>query len=78
MIKEMKSISFTTKRNKYRILRVETDLGIINIYIGLRDTKGNSVESIEVLPDNRFAGEIPVRTVPRSNRYIRMIRREKK
>lgn len=64
MLTGVKRISFTAnKRNPYRILRVETDLGIINIYIGLSDGSGNAVETMEVFPDH-YAGETPVKVIP--------------
>ena len=47
----MKSITHTNKSGD-RTLHIETELGIINITIGLYDTKGRRVESIEVLPSS--------------------------
>lgn len=42
------------------LLHIETELGIINIRLGLTNTEGRKVESIEVLADaDRFAGETP-------------------
>jgi hypothetical protein len=32
-------------------LHVETELGIVNIYVGLSDTGGHKVESVEIIPD---------------------------
>ena len=32
---------------------IETELGIINIYVGLSDTEGHRVESVEILPDKK-------------------------
>lgn len=43
-------------RNTYGPLHVETPLGIVNIYVGLRDATGRRVERIEVIPNN-YAGE---------------------
>ena len=46
----------TVTPGRARIVHVETTLGIVNIYVGLRDEQGRRVERIEVLP-NRYAGE---------------------
>lgn len=32
-------------------LHIETELGIVNIHLGLHDMKGRKVESVELLPD---------------------------
>jgi hypothetical protein len=42
------------------MLHVETPLGIVNITVGLHDSNGKRVDSIEVIPSN-YAGE-PKRT----------------
>ena len=54
----MKTISLTSK-SKDHLLHIETDLGIINIRVGLTDTNGQRVESVEIIP-NGYAGEPPV------------------
>lgn len=54
----MKRISHTS-RSRDKTLHIETDLGIVNIRVGLDDSEGHPVESIEVIPDN-YAGETPV------------------
>ena len=47
----MKTIIHTSK-SKDKMLHIETELGIVNITVGLYDTKGRRVESIEVLPSS--------------------------
>jgi hypothetical protein len=51
MSKEMRTISLT-RRCRKRLLQVETDLGIINIWVGLHDQYGGEVERIEIRPDD--------------------------
>jgi hypothetical protein len=60
-----------TVRYHKGILHVETDEGIVNIYVGLHDKLGRNVTTVECLPDN-YAGEARVRCSPCSR--IRMIR----
>lgn len=38
-------------RKAATILHIETNLGIINIQVGLSDAAGRRVESIEIIPD---------------------------
>jgi hypothetical protein len=52
---DMKRVSITGKRGP-QILHVETDLGIVNIYVGLMDDFGRRVESVELIADD-YAGE---------------------
>lgn len=47
---DMKTISFHARRG-VRTLHIETDLGIVNVSVGLRDRRGRTVTHIEVLPD---------------------------
>lgn len=57
------------KRNT-RIIHIETDLGIVNIYLGLHNTFGQRVESVEVIPDDGVEcpdGAIAVRMVEKEN-----------
>lgn len=49
----MKTIRY---RNSWDVLHIETPLGIVNIRVGLSDSRGRRVESIEVIP-NRYKGE---------------------
>jgi hypothetical protein len=51
------------------IIHVETPNGIVNIYTGLQDREGRSVDRIEVIPDN-YAGENKV--VRRGDRLVRL------
>lgn len=39
------------------LLHIETDLGIINIRVGLTNMKGQKVESIKVIPDHYHGGK---------------------
>lgn len=36
---------------KDNIIHQESALGLVNIYLGLHDTEGNHVESVEIRPD---------------------------
>jgi hypothetical protein len=53
-------------RSRDPLLHIETPLGIINIRVGLYDSQGRRVESIEVLPNN-YCGEPAVRVRGRYN-----------
>lgn len=67
----MKTISHTA-RSKDHLLHIETDLGIINIRVGLKDMDGRPVESISFVPDD-YAREDPVMLDGYSNtRFIRV------
>ena len=55
------------------ILHIETPNGIVNIRCGLRDLRGRNVDSIEIIPDDRYVGEHKVVTVPKIGN-VRMIR----
>ena len=39
-----------------RIVHIETELGIVNIHVGLRDAQGRRVETVVLIP-NQYAGE---------------------
>lgn len=56
-------------------LHIEADLCIVNIYEGLRDTKGRKVTTIEIIPDE-YIGEPKKQVV--GSRYIRVIELKKK
>ncbi len=45
-----------TKSSRDSLLHIETEGGIVNIRVGLKDTGGHDITSIEVLPD-RGMGE---------------------
>jgi hypothetical protein len=51
-----------------RIVHVETELGIVNIYVGLTDRLGREVETVEMIPDQG------VRVVDR--RFVKELERE--
>ncbi len=53
------------------ILHVETRNGIVNIHVGLADTKGRSVDAISITPSN-FAGETKV--MRRGSANTRLVR----
>jgi len=57
------------------LLHIETPLGLINIRVGLMDSQGRIVESIEVIPD-KFAGENKI--VRRGCYNTRLIQLKKK
>lgn len=46
----MKRLSHT-RRSRDKLLHIETELGIVNIRIGLKDMQGRPVTSIEIIPD---------------------------
>jgi len=46
----MKTIRHTS-RSRDNLLHVETDLGIVNIRVGLTDAQGRRVEAITILQD---------------------------
>jgi hypothetical protein len=60
---------------------VETELGIVNIHLGLHNLEGQRVENIEVLANaDRYAGEKPAFVEgdrKRSAAYVRIIELEK-
>jgi hypothetical protein len=63
-----KTVSISGEKGA-QYLHVETDLGIVNIYVGLRDVEGRRVERIELLPDD-YAGQPKVET----DNHIRGVR----
>lgn len=67
----MKRISHTS-RSRDNTLHIETDLGIVNIRVGLYDgLQDCPVESIEIIPD-KYAGETPV--IVDGSTHVRLIR----
>jgi hypothetical protein len=60
----MKRVSMMRSRDP--LLHIETPLGIINIRVGLHDSQGRRVESIEVIP-NDYCGDPAVRLRGRHN-----------
>ena len=48
----MKRIQFYADTNRSgNLLHIETDLGIVNIRVGLHDADGKPVTSVEIIPD---------------------------
>jgi hypothetical protein len=56
------------KRDGY--IHIETDNGIINVWYGLTDRFGRSVDRVSMIPD-RYAGENKV-VVTRDGRFVRL------
>lgn len=52
----MKRIVFTKRNRSGNLLHVETDLGIVNIRVGLHDANGRRVTSVEIIPDVEAGG----------------------
>ena len=53
----MKRIEFFAGRNRSDdLLHIETDGAVINIRVGLHDSDGRQVTSVEVLPDDESRG----------------------
>ncbi len=46
----------TVTPGRARVVHVETELGIVNVYVGLTDNAGRRVERVEMIP-NTYAGE---------------------
>lgn len=66
----MRDIKRVTHRNG--ILHVETPLGIVNIYAGLQDRHGRSVDAVEMIPTGapRYMGEPWV--IVSKGRFVRL------
>jgi hypothetical protein len=56
-------------RRKDRIIHVETELGIVDVYLRLHDASGRRVERVEIIP-NGYAGEPCVTLEGGSSRLI--------
>jgi hypothetical protein len=54
------------------LVHVETPLGIVNVYTGLRDRHGRRVDAVEMIPNSDVAGP-PVRVY--DNRFVELLRR---
>jgi hypothetical protein len=67
----MSDTKYVNPGPKTRLVHVETDLAIVNIYLHLTDTNGQRVESVEVIPNN-YAGEPQVIT-DNDIRHIRIV-----
>lgn len=63
---------YRTQRVKVRkgvdVVHIETDLGIVNIHLGLADDSGHAVESVSMIPDS-YAGER--RVTVQGGRFVR-------
>lgn len=58
--------------SEQEVLHCEVEGAIVNIREGLHDLKGRKVTSVEIIPDDRFAGEPIWKTVPKV-RNVRLI-----
>ena len=47
----MRRLTFTKRNRSGNLLHIETDEAIINIRVGLINTEGKKVTSIEIIPD---------------------------
>lgn len=56
---------------------IEAEGCIVNIREGLRNTKGQKVTSVEILPDDHFAGERIWKTYPHV-RNVRVVQLKKR
>lgn len=63
--------------NRGNYLHCEVEGAIINIREGLHDTKGRAVTSVEIIPDDHYAGEPIWRTVPKVHN-VRIIQLKKR
>lgn len=52
-----------------RIVHIETELGIVNIYVGLRDRLGRRVENVRMSP-GRYVGTPKI--VVRGSRFVEL------
>ena len=48
------TITVIPSKNK-NLVHVETDLGVVNIWLHLHDEQGNRVERVSVMPDDHYA-----------------------
>lgn len=62
-------IQHVHRRRGAEIIHVETELGIVNIRLGLRDRLGRKVEAVTMRPDE-FSGEPKVAL--RRNRFVQL------
>ena len=64
-------------KSKVTLKHLEVEGAIINIRQGLCDMHGRKVTSVEIIPDDRFAGERIWRTIPKVHN-IRIVQLSKK
>jgi hypothetical protein len=71
----VKRISLARSRDK--LIHIETELGILNIRLGLHDVDGRKVESFQFIPDDRFAGDpiVRFRPGPSNCRFVQLKKR---
>ena len=62
-------IQYVTAKRGKRIIHVETELGIVNIYLGFHDKRGRKVEVIS-MNVNKLAGERKV--IVSKGRFIQL------
>ena len=65
----MNDIQRVTPKRGARVVHVETPLGVVNIYLDLRDRYGRRVENVQV-SGNNYAGE--PRVVRRGSRLVEL------
>lgn len=72
-MRDIKTIAWSSPRVRGKILHIELPNGIINIYAGLHDQHGRSVDVIEMIGDENRSDEHRVLQV--GGRYkVRLIR----
>lgn len=73
----MRRIGFYKTNHSGNVLHIETEGGIVNIYVGMENDKGEEITSVEFIPD-RYAGEPEVRLEagPSMVRFVRAKREE--
>lgn len=53
----MKSIGFYASSNRSdNLLHIETDGAVINVHVGLTDSEGRAVTSVQIIPDDEHRG----------------------
>ena len=61
-------VQTVTPKRGAKIIHVETELGIVNVRLGLSDPEGRDVEAVEMIADD-YSGEPTVSIVGR--RFVR-------
>ena len=73
-----KEVRETTIQKRDDYIHIETPLGIVNIYPGLHDQRGRRVDAIEMIPNDRYAGERIVRRMGDKFVETKMVLRPKR
>ena len=60
------------KEGYYKCTHIEADGCVINLREGLSDRKGRAVTSVEILPDDHYAGEKVWRTFPSASMWVHL------